>query len=164
MAADICMLREKDFLIIADYYSGYPEVVSQSTTSSRAVTSAMKSVLARHGVPGILVMDNALQFSSSEFTEFAKDWQFKHRPITSSSHYPKSNGQAEITVKTMKAMLKKSNQGFHKGLLAYRSTPLPSGLSPAQNAHEQHVQDCTSNQPSAARTNCFHWSGITTNG
>ena len=130
VAADIGTLRGKDLLIIADYYSGYPEVVSLSTTSSRAVITAMKSVLARHGVPDVLVTDNAPQFSSSEFTEFAKDWQFRH--VTSSPHYPRSNGLAEITVKTIKAMIKKSSQDFHKGLLAYRSTPLQSGLFPAQ--------------------------------
>ena len=36
--------------------------------------------------------------------------------------------------------------------------------SPLHNAHEQKNEDYTSNQPSAARTDCFHWSGITKTG
>ena len=130
VAADIGTLRGKHFLIIADYYSGYPEVVSLSTTSSRAVITATKSVLARHGVPDILVVDKGPLFSSSEFIEFAKDWHFRH--ITSSPPYPRANGLAEVTVETMKATLKKADQDFHKGLLACRSTPLQIGFYPAR--------------------------------
>ena len=83
-------------------------------------------------MPCELFSDNGPQFSSSEFANFAEEWGFKHS--TSSPTYPKSNGLAECSVKTMKNMMKKAvDKGeFQKSLLIYRSTPLENGLSPAQ--------------------------------
>ena len=64
-----------------------------------------------------------------EFTEFAKDHNFRH--ITSSPHFPQSNGQAKRTVQTIKRLLRESDP--HLSLLSYRSTPFPwCGLSPAE--------------------------------
>ena len=48
---------------------------------------------------------------------------------------PISNGEAELAVRTLKGILKKtyaSNQDMYLGLLAYRSTPLSNGYSPCQ--------------------------------
>ena len=118
--------------VAADYYSGYPEVASLSTSSSRGVISALSSMLARHGIPDIMITDNGPQLGSREFAEFSKDWGFIHQ--TSSPHYPQSNGLAEATVKVVKNMLKKSagKEEFLKGLLAYRATPLANGRAPSQ--------------------------------
>ncbi len=44
--------------------------------------------------------------------------------ITSSPRFPQSNGQVERFVKTMKAMMSKS-EDLYLALLSYRSTPLP---------------------------------------
>ena len=56
--------------------------------------------------------------------------------VTSSPHYPQSNGKAENAIKTAKNLLKKSKVAgtdFHLALLAWRNTP-SEGLesSPAQ--------------------------------
>ena len=71
--------------------------------------------------------DNGPQFSSFEFTQFAKDWDFIHDP--SSPKYPKLNGMAENAVKIVKGFLKKADK--HKedpylALIAHRSTPSSS--------------------------------------
>ena len=84
------------------------------------VINAIKSVLAHHGVPEVLVTDNGTQYSSKEFADFSRDWGFEHQ--TASPHYPRSNGVAESAVKSIKQMLKKcleTRQDFHKALLAY---------------------------------------------
>ena len=89
--------------------------------------------MSRHGVPETVVSDNGPQYSSKEFQQFCKEWEFQH--ITSSPHYHQSNGQSESAVKTIKGLLKKSidsGQDFYKCLLAYRSTPLKDSLSPSQ--------------------------------
>ena len=87
-------------------------------------------MFARHGIPEVLRSDNGPQYVSQEMTDFATSYGFTQ--VTSSPHYPRSNGLAEKAVKTVKAMLKKSKDP-HLALLSYRSTEFSwCSLSPAQ--------------------------------
>ena len=52
-------------------------------------------------------------------------------PIARSPRYPQSNGEAERTVRPVKALLKKADDPL-LALLACRSTPLKNGYSPAE--------------------------------
>ncbi|KAL8584885.1 hypothetical protein ACOMHN_037588 [Nucella lapillus] len=72
---------------------------------------------------------NGPQFASSAFTSFARTWGFDH--VTSSPHYPQSNGKVERAVQTIKNLMKKCDDEY-LGLLTYRNTPLANGFSPAQ--------------------------------
>lgn len=74
----------------------------------------------------MFISDNGPQYSSSLFSQ---EYRFNH--ITSSPRYPKSNGEAERAVKTIKAMLDKCTDPYLR-LLAYRTTHLESGYSPAE--------------------------------
>ena len=61
---------------------------------------------------------------------FAASYGFQH--TTSSPYYPRGNGLAERTVKTIKALLQQADDP-QQALLNYRATPLPwCGLSPAE--------------------------------
>ena len=87
-------------------------------------------MFSRHGIPETVVSDNGPQFSSQEFSDFASNYQFAH--VTSSPHYPASNGQAKRAVKIAKQLLKNADDPF-LALLSYRATPLPwCGKSPAK--------------------------------
>ena len=129
LGADIFTLRMKKYLVVVDYYSRFIEVANLTLTKSVDVTIHLKSIFARHGVPEILVTDNGPQFACNTFATFASDYGFQH--VTSSPGYPQGNGEAERAVQTVKNMLTKSEDPF-RALLAYRSTPLQNGFSPAQ--------------------------------
>ena len=105
-----------------DYFSRYPEVIKLSSTTSSSIVSALKSIFSRHGVPQVLVSNNSPQYASQEFASFARQYDFSH--ITSSPHFPQSNGQAERTVQTVKRLLHNSEDPY-MALLCYRATPLP---------------------------------------
>ena len=86
-------------------------------------------MFARHSIPEQLISDNGPQFSSTSFSKFAEDYGFTH--ILTSPQYPQANGEVERVVQTVKNLLKKTPDPY-KALMAYRATPLESGLSPAE--------------------------------
>ena len=69
--------------------------------------------------------------------------------MTSTPHYPQSNGKAEATVKSMKKIISMcwngqalDNNQLCRALLQYRNTPSrKDGLSPAQKLYGRPVQD-----------------------
>ena len=50
-------------------------------------------IIARLGVPLTIRSDNGLCFSSDAIRRFIEEWKINH--ITSSPHYPESNGLVE---------------------------------------------------------------------
>ena len=53
----------------------YPEISMLHDKTASSVITSMKSVFARHGVPGEIMADN-MPFASKDMTTFAKDWNF----------------------------------------------------------------------------------------
>lgn len=129
VGTDLFHWKQGTFLLIIDNYSRYIEVAKLDRLSAEEVIKHTKSVFARHGIPEIVMSDNGPQYSSQEYAEFARTYQFKH--ITSSPHYPQSNGEAERAVGTVKSLLKK-NMDPYLALLSYCSTPLQNGYSPSE--------------------------------
>ena len=70
---------------------------TQMYHSRRSYCPNQEYIFARHGVPEIMVSDNGPQYSSEAYAKFAQEFQFEH--ITSSPHYPQSNGESERAVK-----------------------------------------------------------------
>ena len=133
LAADIMTLQGKDYLVVMDYHSKYPELALLERKTASCVILHLKSIMARHGIPEQLCTDN-VPFNSAEFRKFANEWNFTL--ITSSPNYPQSNGQAEKAVHILKQLLTKailSGRDPYIALLEYRNTPV-CGLpfSPAQ--------------------------------
>lgn len=129
VATDLFDWKGSKYLLIVDYYSRYIETARLSGESSAEVIRHTKSVFARHGIPQVVVSDNGPQFSSIEFCRFAAEYGFTH--TTSSPRYPQSNGEAKRAVKTVKELLKRTEDPY-LAMLTYRSTPLQNGYSPAE--------------------------------
>ena len=130
IGTDLFHFENNTYLIAIDYFSRYPEVITLSSTTSKSVILALKTIFARHGIPETVISDNGPQYSSEEFQQFAIEYNFSH--VTSSPHIPQCNGQAKRGVKTVKKLLKNAKDPF-LSLLSYRATPLPwCKLSPAE--------------------------------
>ena len=86
--------------------------------------------------------DNGPQFVSEAFKTFPKLYEFSH--LTSSPHYPKSNGFIERTVQTVKSALRKAKADSldpELALLCRRSTPIDNKLpSPAEMLYTRKIQ------------------------
>ena len=64
VAMDLFDLEDKDYLIIADYFSKYFEVSQLSSTTSPATISRIKPIFARFGIPDEVMSDNGPQFDT----------------------------------------------------------------------------------------------------
>ena len=156
IATDLFTLSGNDYLVVVDYFSRYLGVIQLRSTTSKTIINTLKSLFARHGIPETVRSDNGPQYSSREFAEFAKTFQFKH--VTSSPRYPASNGQAERTVQKVKNLLKKAEDPFI-ALLSYRSTPLPwGGRSPAELLMGMNIP---STLPQTTNSLILHWPYLT---
>lgn len=131
VSSDLFEFKGKHYMLCVDYYSKYPEVTCLgSEIKARVIIDTLKSVFSRHGIPIVLISDNGPQYVNEEFKKFTRSWEFKHE--TSSPRYPRSNGQVERMVQTVKGFMAKSDEP-HLALLEYRNTPIPGiGYSPSQ--------------------------------
>lgn len=102
----MCTWNNQDCIVTVDYYSRLFELDRFHGITSTAVIHKLKAAFARHGIAETVVSDNGQQYKSGEFKVFAKLWEFKH--ITSSPHFPQSNGLAEKTVHTAKLLMDKA--------------------------------------------------------
>ena len=91
IAMDIMTYHGRDYLVIVDYYSKYPEVSLLPDKTASSIITYTKSIWARHGIPEEIVCDNIL-FGSRVFKDFAYEWGIK--TTTSRPTYAPSNGQA----------------------------------------------------------------------
>jgi hypothetical protein len=99
----------------------------------QATIQVMKQVFARQGIPEEIYCDN-MPFDSHEFKSFASMWGIQVK--TSSPNYPKSHGQVERYVQTIKQLLRKTKSAQddpNLALLEFRNTPV-TGMkySPAE--------------------------------
>lgn len=141
VGCDILEFQGKYFLIIVDYFSHWLELLPLSDKSSKSIINALQNTFTRFGYPLELVADNN-PFSSHECQCYfkSKDIQL----ITSTPHYPKSNGMAEKAVHICKQILRKCTEDktdFREGLMMYNNMPL-SGLSvtPSQILNSRNVR------------------------
>nr|XP_037270742.1 uncharacterized protein K02A2.6-like [Rhipicephalus microplus] len=148
---DLFHLRSQTFILVVDYHSRYPEVVTLRSTTAQAVIDVLKSIFARHGIQREVRSDNGPPFSSREFAALAASYGFDH--VTSSPNYAQSNGEAERMVRTIKELFRTATDP-HLALLSYRDTPGVDGFSPAQLLMGRQLRTKVPKQDSQV---CPHW-------
>uniref|UniRef100_A0A3B3ZAL2 Integrase catalytic domain-containing protein n=1 Tax=Periophthalmus magnuspinnatus TaxID=409849 RepID=A0A3B3ZAL2_9GOBI len=100
----------------------------------RGLAQKMQMYMSLFGLPDEILTDNGTQYTGDAFKKFTVEWGIEH--ITSSPHYPKSNGCSERHIRHIKSTVKKTlkNGGnLQMALLQIRATPIDSKLpSPAE--------------------------------
>lgn len=135
IVSDLFEINGRHYLLTVDRFSKYP-LVDQMTTpvSSHTVTQKMQSYMSLFRRPDEILTDNGPQYVGQAFQAFMKKWGITH--VTSSPHYPKSNGFIERHVRHIKGIVKKAQQNksdLHIALQQVRATPIDSKLpSPAE--------------------------------
>ena len=89
-------MENKSYVVMVDYYSNFIEFSLLPDTRASSVIHHMKANMTRYGLIDIAMSDNGPQFTSDEFCQLTKDYEFQH--ITSSPYFTKSNGLAEKSV------------------------------------------------------------------
>lgn len=135
IGSDIFYLDGFEYIIYCDYYSKFPIVRKiHGKSTADTVVNITKQLFAEQGIPETLMSDNGPQYASYAFKKFSADWDFRH--VTSSPHYPQSNGFIERQIQTVKRTLTRSKSAGtdpDMALLILRSTPLDCHLaSPAE--------------------------------
>ena len=117
--------KKIDYLEFGDYFSKYLIVRKLPNSSTHGMIKELGLIFTELGRPFILRSDNGPFFSSREFHNFPSFYQVDH--ITSSPHYPQSNGFTEALVGIAKKLMEKSVKGrkpWNYGLIQYRTTPI----------------------------------------
>ena len=95
----------KFIIVTVDYFTKWAEAEPLATiTEQKKRNFVWRAIICRFGIPRALVSDNGKQFDNAKFRDFCAELGIKN--YYSSPAHPQSNGQAEITIRTLKASLK----------------------------------------------------------
>ncbi|XP_038047830.1 uncharacterized protein K02A2.6-like [Patiria miniata] len=142
IGVDLFHWNGMDYLALGDSYSGWFDFASLDNTCASTVIEVLKRQFSIHGIPRIVISDNARQFDCFAFKQFAQSWGFQH--TTSSPHFPQSNGLAESSVKRAKQLLEKTKRDgsdLYRNLLNIRNVPTNPQLgSPSQRLMSRRLR------------------------
>ena len=118
------------FIVVGvDYFTKWAEDQPLATIPEQKVSNFVwSSIICRFGILRALVFDNGKQFDNPKFIDLCSELGIKN--YYSSPAHSQSNGQAEVTIRTLKTALKtkleslkgKSVEYLPKVLWAYRTT------------------------------------------
>ena len=129
LGTDLFYWKHTYFLVLGDYLSKYLIVRKLPSSTSSAVCKEISNIITEFGKPYIIRNDNGPCYTSKEFKELMELLQIQH--ITSSPHFPQSNGFAEAMVKIAKKLMDCSTlqeKPWNFGLMEYRCTPLRGNI------------------------------------
>ena len=124
------------WFIIVDAHSKWLDIYPVSSTNSQTTIDMLRVSFSTHGLPEIIVSNNAASFTSAQFAEFCDKNRIHH--VTSAPYHPASNELVERAVQSFKRGFDRMGEGSSKTklarfLLQYRNAPQgTTGQSPAE--------------------------------
>ena len=125
LATDVFHFEGISYLLIVDYTSRFPVVCKLTSMRGQHIAIHFKFICSEYGWPETLVSDNGPCYTSEVFTNLMQEYNIYH--ITSSPHYPQSNGLAEKYVQIVKNLFykaKEEGRDLFKCLMVYHNKPL----------------------------------------
>ena len=144
---DMFSYKGISYIIIVDRYSGWP-TVRKAQDGALGLIRTMKELINTFGIPEEVASDGGPELTAASFKNFLKEAGIHHR-ISSVAH-PRSNGRAEVAVKSMKRLLTDNtgpqgnldNISFIRAMLQYKNTPdVATGISPAKYLYHRPIRD-----------------------
>ena len=137
-------IKSRYLIVVVDAYSKWLDAAIVPSANSANTIQSLRTMFSIHGLPEVIVSDNGSPFVSVEFKEFLAKNGIRH--TTTPPYHPKSNGQMERAVQTLKKALKKSTDSslqtqLSRFLLKYRITPhATTGIPPSELLMNRHVR------------------------
>ena len=142
VATDIFHFESKSYLLVVDYTSRFPIVRKLKSMSAQHRTKHFRLIFSEYGWLDTLVSDNGPCYVAETFTNLMKEYAVNH--ITSSPHYPQSNGLTEKFVQIVKNLFYKAKDegtDIYKCLMIYHNTLLEStSKSPMQMLQQRSAR------------------------
>ena len=152
IATDIFHFEGDSYLPLVDYTSRYPIICKLTSMTAQHVNGHLKIIFSEYGWPDTIVSDNGPCYMAEVFTKTMQEYSVNH--ITSSPHYPQTNGLAEKFVQTVKNLFYKAMEegtDLHKALMIYHNTPLASNLPSSIQILQNRVAKSQLPMPNSAR-------------
>ena len=101
----------KFVIVVVDYFTKWAEAEPLATITEQNIRNFVwRAIVCRFGILRALVSDNGKQFDNSKFRDFCVELGIKN--YYSSPAHLQSNGQAKVTIRTLKAALKTKLEDF----------------------------------------------------
>ena len=133
VGTDLFSIKDRNYLIIADYFSRYPYIKEIKSMTGKAVVKATKECFSIFGIPSEIISDNGPCYLT-EYNDMCQKLGITHTTV--SPRHPQGNGFIERQVGYVKSVLIKcmeSGNDIDIALLNLRATPIDQYLpSPAE--------------------------------
>ena len=125
LATDIFHFESASYLLIVVYTSRFPVACKLPLITAQHVVNQWKLIFSEYGWSETLISGNGPYYTSQAIISVMQSYNVNH--ITSSLHYPQSNGLAEKYVQIVKSLFykaKEEGKDFYKCFMIYCNTPL----------------------------------------
>ena len=109
------IVRQLKFMVVGiDYFTKWMEAEALATIMERNIRSFVwRNIICRYGIPKVLISDNGKQFDNKAFRNFCSELGIKNH--YSSPTHPQTNGQVEVTNRSLLKIIKTQLTGV-KGI------------------------------------------------